>query len=59
MRKLDFTHIKGQNMGFEHWIMNNFWPVIMGSLVLLVIAHFAVAWLMRQGGKKSEKDSAS
>lgn len=46
-------------MGFEHWIMNNFWPVIMGSLVLLVIAHFAVAWLMRQGGKKSEKDSAS
>ncbi|MBD3766845.1 MAG: hypothetical protein IE928_02695 [Gammaproteobacteria bacterium] len=52
MRKFYFTHLKGQNMGFEHWIMNNFWPVIIGSLVLLVIAHFAVAWLMRQGGKK-------
>ena len=44
-------------MGFEHWIMNNFWPVIIGSLVLLVIAHFAVTWLMRQGGKKSTDDS--
>lgn len=46
-------------MGFEHWIMNNFWLVIIGSLVLLVIAHFAVAWLMRQGGNKSKDDSAS
>lgn len=43
-------------MGFEHWIMNNFWPVIIASLVLLVIAHFAVAWLMRQGGKKQGEE---
>lgn len=52
MCKFIFANNKEQDMGFEHWIMNNFWPVIIGSLVLLVIAHFAVAWLMRQGGKK-------
>lgn len=46
-------------MGFEHWIMNHFWPVIMGSLVALVIVHFAVAWLMRQGGKKPDDSSQS
>ncbi|MCI4410489.1 MAG: hypothetical protein JHC38_02320 [Thiotrichales bacterium] len=39
-------------MGFEHWIMANFWFVVGASLVLLVIAHFAVVWLLKQGGNK-------
>lgn len=40
-------------MGFEHWIMDNFWLVIIASLGLLVAGHFAVVWLMKQG-KPSE-----
>jgi ABC-type transport system involved in cytochrome c biogenesis permease subunit len=36
-------------MGFEHWIMAHFWPVIIGSLLVLVAAHFGVVWLLRQG----------
>lgn len=39
-------------MGFEHWIMNHFWTVIIISLLLLVAGHFAVAWLMHQGAAK-------
>lgn len=47
-------------MGFEHWIMNNFWPVAGTSLVVLAAAHFAVVALLRKGGKSTahqeEKD---
>ena len=36
-------------MGFEHWIMENFWLVIVISLIVLVAGHFGVVWLMKQG----------
>lgn len=45
-------------MGFEHWIMNHFWPVIIASLVVLVVGHFAVVWLMRQGNKNKNNDQS-
>ncbi len=45
-------------MGFEHWIMQNFWLVISVSLVLLVAGHFAVVWLLQQG-KKPTTDASS
>lgn len=45
-------------MGFEHWIMNNFWPVIIASLILLVLGHFAVVWLLRQTGEKKIEDQS-
>ena len=43
-------------MGFEHWIMQNFWTVIIISLVLLVAGHFAVVWLMSKGAPKTHTD---
>jgi hypothetical protein len=33
-------------MGFDHWVMEHFWSVIIASLVLLVGAHFLVTWLL-------------
>ncbi len=36
-------------MGLEYWIMENFWSVIIVSLIVLVAAHFAVVWLLKQG----------
>lgn len=42
-------------MGFEYWIMEHFALVVGSSLILLLIAHFAVAWLMNQG-KPSKTD---
>jgi flagellar basal body-associated protein FliL len=45
-------------MGFEHWIMQNFWLVMIISLIVLLAGHFAVVWLMQQG-KKPEETTAS
>jgi uncharacterized protein YneF (UPF0154 family) len=42
-------------MGFEHWIMQHFWLIILISLVLLVAGHFGVVWLM----KKTPKDEVT
>ncbi len=44
-------------MGIEHWIMQNFW-LVMISLIVLLAGHFAVVWLMQQG-KKPEETTAS
>jgi len=51
------SHTIARNtMGFEHWIMQNFWTVIIISLVLLVAGHFAVVWLMSKGAPKTHTD---
>ena len=40
-------------MGFGHWIMANFWPVTIASLIMLAGAHFAITWLLRNSAVKA------
>ena len=38
-------------MGIGHWIMANFWPVTIVSLIAMAGAHFAITRLLRNGSK--------
>ena len=46
-------------MGFGHWIMANFWPVTIASLVMLAGAHFAITWLLRNSAVKADTSPES
>lgn len=46
-------------MGFEHWVMQNFWSVILLSLLVLAGGHFAVVWLMRRGKPDAQSPRSS